>query len=185
MKIYTKTGDRGETGLFGGGRVAKDSPRIEAYGVVDELNSIVGIVRAFKPGSAIDKVLRRIQEDLFILGADLATPRSEVRSAIPRIDQSHVLSLERIIDKFELRLPPLKTFILPGGTPVASHLHLARTVCRRAERCLVHLSRSEDVGPQSSVYLNRLSDLFFVLARYANHVEKKKETQWTNPSRGR
>ncbi len=185
MKIYTKTGDKGETGLFGGDRVAKDSARIEAYGAVDELNSIVGIVRALKPRSVIDKVLSKIQDQLFILGADLATPRSKVRSAIPRIDQSHVLSLEGIIDTFELRLPPLKTFILPGGTPVASHLHLARTVCRRAERCLVRLSRSENVGSDSSVYLNRLSDLFFVLARYANQIEKKKEVQWNNPSRGR
>ena len=184
MKIYTKTGDKGETGLFGGDRVAKDSPRIEAYGAVDELNSIVGIVRAFRHKSAIDKVLGKIQEELFILGADLATPRTKVRSTIPRIKQSHVLSLEGIIDTFELRLAPLKTFILPGGTPVASYLHLARTVCRRAERRVVQLSRSDDVGSELPIYLNRLSDLFFVLARYANHLEKKKETQWTNPSSG-
>lgn len=182
MKIYTKTGDKGETGLFGGERVAKDALRIEAYGAVDELNSIVGVVRALRPKKKIDVVLKAIQQDLFILGADLAAPNHSKGSSIPRITHSASSSLEKIIDALEVSLTPLKAFILPGGTVVASHLHLARTVCRRAERSVVRLSRSENVADDIIAYLNRLSDLLFVLARYANRLEKKKEVQWVNPS---
>ncbi len=182
MKIYTKTGDKGETGLFGGDRVSKDARRIEAYGAVDELNSLVGIIRALRPNKKIDQVLLGIQNDLFVLGADLATRKTNKRSLIPRIGPSHVALLEKAIDTLQLPLTPLKTFILPGGTIAASHLHYARTVCRRAERSVVRLSRSEEINEYALVYLNRLSDLLFVLARYANHIGKEKETEWRNPS---
>ncbi len=182
MKIYTKTGDKGETGLFGGKRVPKDALRIEAYGAVDELNSIIGVIRALRPKKKIDVVLQTIQQDLFVLGADLAAPDHTKSSSIPRITHSDSTSLEKVIDALEVSLAPLKAFVLPGGTVVASHLHLARTVCRRAERSVVRLSRSEDVGEAVIVYLNRLSDLLFVLARFANRLEKKKEVQWVNPS---
>jgi len=182
MKIYTKTGDTGETGLFGGDRVTKDAPRIEGYGAVDELNSLIGIIRALRPGKKIDQVLRTIQSDLFVLGADLATRKANKRSLIPRISRSHIASVEKTIDSFQLSLRPLKAFILPGGTVAASHVHYARTVCRRAERSTVRLSRSEEINENALVYLNRLSDLLFVLARYANHTGKKKETEWNNPS---
>ena len=182
MKIYTKTGDKGDTGLFGGDRVGKDAPRIEVYGAVDELNSLIGIIRALRPNKKIDEVLRKIQSDLFVLGADLATRKSAKRSLIPRISRSHIASLEKTIDVLQLPLRPLKAFILPGGTIAASHLHYARTVCRRAERSTVRLSRSEEIDEYVLVYLNRLSDLLFVLARYANHAGKKKETEWKNLS---
>jgi cob(I)alamin adenosyltransferase len=182
MRIYTKTGDKGETGLFGGERVPKDALRIEAYGTVDELNSVIGVVRALRPKKKIDAVLKTIQQDLFILGADLAAPDHSKSSSIPRITHYNSTSLEKVIDAMEVSLTPLKAFILPGGRVVASHLHMARTVCRRAERSVVRLSRSEDIGGDVIVYLNRLSDLLFVLARYANQLEKKKEVQWVNLS---
>ena len=180
MKIYTKTGDKGETGLFGGDRVRKDSLRIEAYGAVDELNSLVGIIRALRPKKKIDDVLHEVQRDLFILGADLATRKAAKRALIPRISRTHVASLEKKIDSLQVPLRPLKSFILPGGTVAASYLHYARTVCRRAERSTARLSSSEDTNENVLIYLNRLSDLLFVLARYANHAEKKKETEWRN-----
>ena len=182
MKIYTKTGDKGETGLFGGERVPKDALRIEAYGTVDELNSVVGIVRALRPHKTIDDVLAQIQNDLFVLGADLATPKENKKSPIPRISSSHCELLEKKIDVHERSLRPLKSFILPGGTVVASYLHFARTVCRRAERCAVRLARFEHIGSEIVVYLNRLSDLLFVLARSANRIARKREVQWQNPS---
>jgi cob(I)alamin adenosyltransferase len=182
MKIYTKTGDKGETGLFGGDRVAKDTPRIDAYGAVDELNSLVGVIRALRSNKKIDDVLRKIQNDLFVLGADLATRKANKRSLIPRIALSHIALVEKTIDSFQLSLRPLKSFILPGGTLAASHLHYARTICRRAERSTVRLSCTEEINKNVLVYLNRLSDLLFVLARYANHTGKKKETEWRNPS---
>jgi len=182
MKIYTKTGDKGETGLFGGKRVQKDALRIEAYGAVDELNSVIGLVRALRPKKKIDGILETIQNDLFILGAELAAPDQSKNRSIPRITRSSSRSLETFIDTIELSLDPIKAFILPGGTIVASHLHVARTVCRRAERSVVRLSHSEDVASDVIVYLNRLSDLLFVLARCANRLEKKKEVQWVNPS---
>lgn len=178
MKIYTKTGDKGDTSLFGGQRVPKDALRIEAYGTVDELNSLLGIVRGDNTELKIDKILSQVQNELFDLGADLATPRSTAKKKIKRIELRDALTLEKFIDALETHLKPLRAFILPGGSPVAARLHFARTVCRRAERVVVRLSRNEDIGEGITVYLNRLSDLLFVLARYANHVAGVAETKW-------
>ncbi len=181
MKIYTRTGDTGTTALFGGDRVRKDHPRIDAYGTVDEANSHLGLARALladQPGGArLEPLLARLQGELFVLGADLATP-PEARAAVPRIEAHHVAQLERDIDTFEADLPPLKHFILPGGTQPASTLHVARTVCRRAERLTVEAAAREAVGPQTVVYLNRLSDLLFVLARWANRQAGVEEAPW-------
>jgi len=179
MKIYTRTGDDGETGLFGGDRVPKDSARIEAYGAVDELNSVLGIVRSLRPRREIDEVLRKVQDDLFVLGADLATRRASKRPIVPHIRASHSKSIEKSIDAFQRFLRPLDSFVLPGGTMVASYLHFARTVCRRAEVLTVRLARSEKITRETHVYLNRLSDLLFVLARYANSIEGEREVRWT------
>ncbi len=178
MKIYTKTGDKGDTSLFGGQRVPKDALRIEAYGTVDELNSVLGVARADSRNQQIDEILERVQNELFELGADLATPRSANTKHIKRIEPKHSEHLEKSIDTLDVHLKPLKAFVLPGGLPVAARLHFARTVCRRAERTVVRLSRNEDIGEGITVYLNRLSDLLFVLARYANHVANVPETQW-------
>ncbi len=178
MKIYTKTGDKGDTSLFGGQRVPKDAQRIEAYGTVDELNSLLGVIRADNRNQQIDEILNRIQNELFELGADLATPRSTTTKNIKRIEAKHSDHLEKSIDQLDDHLKPLKTFILPGGLPVAAKLHLARTICRRAERTVVRLTRNEDIGEGITMYLNRLSDLLFVMARYANHVANVPETKW-------
>jgi cob(I)alamin adenosyltransferase len=178
MKIYTRTGDAGDTSLFGGQRVPKDALRIEAYGTVDELNSLIGIVRAENTHPEIDGILGRIQGELFDLGADLATPRSVTTKPIKRFEAKDAQPLERIIDSLEKQLKPLKNFILPGGTPVAARIHFARTICRRLERAVVRLSHNEDIGGGIIVYLNRLSDLLFVLARYANHVAGVPEVKW-------
>ena len=178
MKIYTRTGDRGDTSLFGGQRVPKDALRIEAYGTVDELNSVIGIVRADNAEPALDATLERVQDELFVLGADLATPRSLEKKGVGRITQTEAERLEQEIDRFEAGLKPLKSFILPGGAPVAARMHFARTVCRRAERIVVRLSRNEDIGDDIIIYLNRLSDLLFVLARYANHTARVPEVKW-------
>ncbi|MCX6136951.1 MAG: cob(I)yrinic acid a,c-diamide adenosyltransferase [Ignavibacteriales bacterium] len=179
MKIYTKTGDAGVTGLFGGDRVPKDAIRIEAYGEVDELNAVIGMVRASQPPADIDRLLVRIQNDLFVVGADLATPLDQVLSRVPRIDTGYAEALEKEIDALDAKLPPLKNFVLPGGTSAAALLHFARTVCRRAERAVVTLARAEKIGPEIIIYLNRLSDLLFVLARYANHRAGSVETNWS------
>jgi len=179
MKIYTTTGDQGETSLFGGRRVPKDALRIEAYGTVDELNSALGVARAWKPLKEIDEILGILQNDLFVLGADLATPEEKQNGVIERIQQEHITRIEQIIDSIEARLKPLSSFILPGGSHIAAQLHLARTICRRAERCVVKLSREERVESQCIVFLNRVSDLLFVLARHANHVAGVEETPWT------
>jgi len=178
MKIYTTTGDKGETSLFGGKRVPKDAARIEAYGTVDELNSALGVVRAWKPAKEIDTIVGRLQNDLFILGADLATPDEKRTGGIERIQQVHVAYAERSIDAIEPLLKPLSSFIVPDGSHVASQLHLARTICRRAERCVVKLSREELIDAICIVYLNRVSDLLFVLARYANQIDGVDETPW-------
>ena len=178
MKIYTRTGDRGDTSLFGGQRVPKDALRIEAYGTVDELNSVIGIVRADNTEPALDATLERVQDELFVLGADLATPRSLEKKGVRRITHTEADRLEQEIDKFDAGLKPLKSFILPGGSPVAAGIHFARTVCRRAERIVVRLSRNEDIGDDIIIYLNRLSDLLFVLARYANHTARIPEVKW-------
>ncbi len=178
-KIYTKTGDDGTTGLFGGGRVPKDSARIEAYGNVDELDSVIGLCAAESSGDWLTPLLRRIQKKLFVLGADLATPL-ETRSNynIPRIEESDAAELEHLIDEQEDALPPLKHFILPGGGELAARLHLARTVCRRAERSLVHLAAREEIGKHDVIFLNRLSDLLFVLGRRANQLAGINDIEW-------
>lgn len=183
MKIYTKTGDAGDTGLFGGPRVSKDAPRIEAYGTVDELNSAVGLARACGLGAAEDALLGTIQNDLFDLGAQLATPDPAAHGTA-LVGARHIADLEAAIDHYEARLAPLKTFICPGGTLPAAHLHLARTVCRRAERRLVTLSgqANEQVSSDAIVYLNRLSDLLFVLARAVNQMAGVGDTQWLKRS---
>jgi cob(I)alamin adenosyltransferase len=179
MKIYTTTGDQGETSLFGGRRVPKDALRIEAYGTVDELNSALGVARAWKPAKEIDEILGCLQNDLFVLGADLATPAEKQDGIVERIQQEHITRFEQAIDWIDARLKPLSSFIIPGGSHVAAQLHLARTICRRAERSVVKLSREEQIEPHCIVFLNRVSDLLFVLARYANQVEGVEETPWT------
>ncbi|OGD87677.1 ATP:cob(I)alamin adenosyltransferase [Candidatus Curtissbacteria bacterium RIFCSPHIGHO2_01_FULL_41_11] len=177
LKIYTKTGDSGTTSLFGGERVDKSSARINAYGTVDELNSIIGVIVAFKPDGKIAEKLLRVQSELFALGSGLATPAS-VKVKIPRVGASNIKRLEREIDIWSLKLPQLKNFILPGGSVVGSHLHMARTVARRAERAIVELANSEKINKLDLIYINRLSDWFFTLARYANQVDGNKEVVW-------
>jgi cob(I)alamin adenosyltransferase len=178
MKIYTKTGDKGETSLFGGKRVPKDTLRIEAYGSVDELNSVIGICRSSNPAHQIDTILEEIQNDLFTLGADLATPHDANAKSIKRITNDDALRLEKHIDAIDPTLEPLKTFILPGGSRSAAMLHFARTVCRRAERLVVHLDREEHIGEHPVIYLNRLSDLLFMMARWANALSHTPEVKW-------
>ncbi len=178
MKIYTKTGDRGDTSLFGGQRVPKDALRIEAYGTVDELNSALGLARAENTDAQIDRILEGIQNELFELGADLATPQSVEKGKVRRMESKDVQGMEKNIDDLQGRLKPLRSFILPGGSPVAARIHFARTICRRAERAAVRLSRNEDIGDTVIIYLNRLSDLLFVLARYANARAGVPEVRW-------
>ena len=178
MKIYTRTGDRGDTALFGGQRVPKDALRVEAYGTIDELNSVLGIVLADTNDSGIEMVLKPVQSLLFEVGADLATPRALERPAVRRITEADAGALEPVIDRLEEQLEPLKAFVLPGGSPLAARIHFARTVCRRAERACVRLSRNEDIGEDISRYLNRLSDLLFVAARYANARAHVPEVPW-------
>jgi cob(I)alamin adenosyltransferase len=167
-KVYTRTGDKGETSLVGGARVSKASLRVDAYGDVDELNSIIGLARACLKAGDVDEALGLIQNDLFTLGADLASP-SQID--VPRIKPSFVETLEELSDRFLAELEPLKEFILPGGSEAGATLHLARTVARRAERRAVKLSEVEDVNELAIVYLNRLSDLLFILARVVNRRE--------------
>ena len=178
MKIYTKTGDKGTTGLFGGGRVSKSSPRIAAYGEIDELNSLLGLVRAETAYEPIKKVLSEIQSHLFTLGAQLASPN--VAPEIEVITSSHVDFLERQIDTMTTTVPELKSFILPGGGKTAALLHMSRTVCRRAERATVYLESldGEEVDHWVMVYINRLSDFLFMLARLANQLENVEDIPW-------
>ncbi len=181
MKIYTRTGDTGDTGLFGGGRVPKDNPRVAAYGDVDELNAAVGVARATQPADLFDAELRAIQQDLFALGGQLASPEpAKVRTALAKADlaPSRVRTLEEAIDAADAELSPLRAFVLPGGTPKSAALHLARTVCRRAERSVVALSRSAELPVLFVVYLNRLSDYLFTLARLANHRAQRPDEIW-------
>jgi len=183
VRIYTKTGDAGDTGLFGGGRVPKDHPRVEAYGDVDELNAMLGLARSIEMMPRIDEVLAPVQRDLFSLGALLATPQPDkVKQQLEkaRIDDQRIAQLERAIDEGEAELEPLQAFILPGGTPKSAALHVARTVCRRAERRVIALAHdpSVHVPPIVIVYLNRLSDLLFVLARVANRRAGAAEVTW-------
>lgn len=193
MKIYTRSGDDGETSLFGGRRVPKSDLRIEAYGCVDELNATIGLARALLaeavPSDELDRQLARVQDRLFNVGADLATPHhaasQRTQSHLQRVEESWVGELEGAIDAVEGRLEPLNSFILPGGTVGAAVLHVARTVCRRAERRVVTLSEREEINPVVVVYLNRLSDLLFVLARLANREAGVADTAWRSGGRGR
>ena len=181
MKIYTKTGDAGLTGLFGGGRVSKDDPRVEAYGDVDELNACLGVARAVEVMPRIDEVLVPIQRDLFSIGALLATPDLEKMHdhlAKAQIDDDRIVSLEKEIDACDRELEPLRAFIVPGGTPKAASLHIARTVCRRAERRVISLQKEVEIPQIVVVYLNRLSDLLFTLARVANTRAGAGEVTW-------
>jgi cob(I)alamin adenosyltransferase len=184
MKIYTKTGDGGETGLFGGGRVSKSDPRVEAYGDVDEVNAHLGWAGTLLSHLSLEATIRRIQSDLFTLGADLATDPDASAAATAntvRIGEADVRGLEDLIDGWDKDLKPLRNFILPGGAPGAAALQACRAVCRRAERSVVRLAAREAVNPMAVVYLNRLSDLLFVLARWVNSREGIDEPLWTAP----
>ncbi len=182
MKIYTKTGDAGTTGLFGGPRVAKDDPRICAYGSVDELNAVIGLARASALSDKLDLILSSVQHQLFSIGAELATPNPE-EHGLKWAAGSHVQQMEQAIDELEASLKPLRNFILPGGSTQAAHLHLARTVCRRTEREIVSFSRDRSVADAAHivVFLNRLSDLLFVMARFANHQVGVVDVNWESP----
>ncbi len=178
MKIYTKKGDKGETHLFGGQIVPKSDQRLKAYGTVDELNSVLGIAILECKSEEHKKILICIQSELFCIGADLATPSEISNVKINRIDETYVKRLESFIDKLDEKLPELKNFILPGGTKGAAYLHLARTICRRAEREVVALMKDVEINPQIEVYLNRLSDLLFVIARSENYFTGVEDTKW-------
>lgn len=178
MKLYTKRGDDGLTDLFQGGRVPKDHLRVEAYGCVDELNSHLGLALAARPPEPIRAVLVTLQNQPFDVGSDLATPPSDAGPAVPRITDAHVQQAESMIDAACAGLPEMKHFILPGGTELAARLHVARTVARRAERLTVQLARHEPVGQPLLIYLNRLSDLLFALARQANHLAGTPDVPW-------
>lgn len=179
MPIYTKFGDQGKTSLFGGDVVQKDDLRVDAYGSVDELNAVLGVVLSLSEDAPLNKLLLSIQSDLFSIGAQLAS-KTPSKTLSPRstINLNRVSELEQEIDRMELELPPLRNFILPGGNKVAAMLHLARTICRRAERRVVALSQKEKVNPTIIVYINRLSDLLFVQARFVNYKKKVTETIW-------
>ena len=185
-RVYTRTGDKGETGLVGGKRIRKDSPRIDAYGTIDELNSIVGLARVFNEekldeGEAhrfLDLVLREIQDELFDLGSELATPPDFVREGMYCVGEREVKKIERLIDECQKELGPLDSFVLPGGGRIGAYLHQCRTVCRRAEREILRLSRVEAVGEWLLRYVNRLSDLFFVLSRWVGKHGGEKEYLW-------
>ncbi len=202
MKIYTKTGDNGETGLFGGARVGKDSARIAAYGEIDELNAVLGLCRSVlkkfsrrgkqrKKFQEFEEMLHSLQRRLFNLGADLATPRQDPEQKvlhqdvprgrqlkIPRVSAREVVQLEKWIDEIDRHVAPLKNFILPRGSLLACHLQIARGVARRAERAIVALAKKEDIGTEVMRFSNRLSDLLFMMARYANTLEKVEEEKW-------
>jgi cob(I)alamin adenosyltransferase len=188
-KVYTKSGDRGETGLVGGQRVAKYNLRIESYGTVDELSSHMGLLRSFcreeralftNPADAelLDWHLDYIQHQLFVLGGDLATRLEDRHPMMPVIKATHVDYMERLCDAFNANLPPLKDFILPGGSRTSAQLHVCRTVCRRAERLICHLSAEEEIDDHAQIYLNRLSDALFVLGRWATQQMAKRESIW-------
>jgi cob(I)alamin adenosyltransferase len=178
-KIYTRGGDDGTTCLGSGRRVSKDSLRIDAYGTVDELSAQIGLAIASGTDAELGQALSTIQNELFHLGSDLCVPEEDKRKLqVPRIEKRHVDALERILDRLSAEVGPLENFILPGGALGAAHLHVARTVCRRAERILVALAREEAVGEWTVVYLNRLSDALFVMARYENQRKGVKDVLW-------
>lgn len=177
MKIYTKTGDAGDTGLFGGARVPKNDARVEAYGTVDELNAALGVARGFDLSPSVEAVVLRLQAELFVLGAEIAcVPEHVARLKMKLVDASDIERIERDIDDHESHLSPLTTFILPAGTPGAAALHLARTICRRAERRLLDVP---GLRTEILIYLNRTSDALFVLARRENHERETPETPWS------
>jgi cob(I)alamin adenosyltransferase len=179
MKIYTRTGDDGTTSLFSGGRVPKHHLRVESYGTVDEMNSVIGLARSYEPSAATDAELARVQHQLFNLGADLATPLDAKTSHIVRMDAATVEWLEQSIDRMTAELPALTYFILPGGSPAAAAIHVARTVCRRAERLVTQLQEHQAVGDHALPYLNRLSDYLFTLARWENLQSGVGEEKWS------
>jgi cob(I)alamin adenosyltransferase len=178
-RIYTKTGDAGLTGLGGGQRVPKDSQRVETYGTVDELNSHIGVALAAGLCDRLAAELPLIQNELFDLGSDLATPAtSQARHPVPTVEPRHIEKLEQLIDELNAVVGPLTNFLLPGGSPGAAQLHVARTICRRAERAATTLARNEEIGPTVLPYLNRLSDALFVMARFENHERAVTEPLW-------
>jgi cob(I)alamin adenosyltransferase len=185
-RVYTRTGDGGETALVGGRRVAKDAPRIEAYGTIDELNAVIGLARVFnaerlkkgKDHRWLDEVFRRLQNELFDLGSELATPEDGAYEGMHRVSEAQVTALEKLMDKCQKDLKPLKSFVLPGGGRVGGFLHQARTVCRRAERRVLSLARVETISPWPLKYVNRLSDLLFVLSRWVGHRLGETEYLW-------
>lgn len=179
-RLYTRSGDRGETALFGGGRVLKDHPRVEAYGSVDELNSAVGVAVTFIRQRRVVAVLQDVQNELLNIGSELSseTGRAAEHGAMFGDAERKIGELERAIDEYDAKAPPLRTFILPSGSRGGALLHFARTVCRRAERAVIRLSHQEPVNPHVLGYLNRLSDLLFALARYVNKAARKPETPW-------
>jgi len=180
MKIYTRTGDSGQTGLLNGKRVEKSHPRVAAYGDVDELNSVLGLAHSLLTDPPIRKILVDIQKDLFSLGAQLADPDFEKKKHSPKcsIPEDRIAELEQQINDWDAEITPLQNFILPGGSQAGACLHMARTVCRRAERQMTHLGQQEKLPPLALMYLNRLSDFLFVLARYVNHKANALETSW-------
>ncbi len=187
FKVYTKTGDKGETGLYGGTRISKASSRVESYGNIDELNAFMGVAKSYVTDSRVLEQLKKIQFDLFTVGSEAATPvdklflaNGKARLALV-ISEKEIEELEHWIDAFEEELEPLQYFILPGGGKAATHFHVARTVCRRAERSMVFLNESEEVRPELIKYLNRLSDYLFVLSRYISKIENEPEEYW-NPN---
>lgn len=180
-KVYTRTGDDGTTALGGGQRLPKDALRIECYGTVDETNSVLGVVRASGVAQRLDAMLGRIQNELFHLGSDLCVLEDDkARMPVPKIEPRHVEALEHDIDALQEDLAPLTNFVLPGGSPAAAHLHVARTVCRRAERLLTRLARDEKVGAFTVPYVNRLSDLLFVMARWENQAKSCGDVTWNS-----
>ena len=183
MKIYTKEGDAGKTGLYGGQRVWKNALRVETYGTVDECNAALGLVLTGITDPEVTEVLVRVQGELFEVGADLATPLARGET-VPRVQNAETERLEAEIDRFEAELEPLRHFILPGGSAAGAYLHLARAICRRAERHLVTLTQAEEINPEVGKYLNRLSDYLFVLAPLVNHRSGVPETKWERPVRG-
>ncbi|HTG55676.1 MAG TPA: cob(I)yrinic acid a,c-diamide adenosyltransferase [Niabella sp.] len=179
FRIYTKTGDQGKTSLIGGTKVSKADLRIESYGTVDELNSYIGLCKDLLQDDTSITILQEVQDRLFTIGAELACdPDKATKVSIPDLHESDIEVLEKEIDRMELKLEPLKAFILPGGHPTLSHLHIARTVCRRAERCCVRLAHESIVDPFIIKYLNRLSDYLFVLARYSGHLLNVADIPW-------
>lgn len=187
FKVYTKTGDKGETGLYGGTRISKASARVDSYGNIDELNAVIGMAKSYVNDIEVLEQLKTIQFDLFTVGSEAATPIDKLflangKARLPLvISEAEIEAMEHWIDAFEEQLAPLQFFILPGGGKAATHFHVARTVCRRAERSLVFLNETEEVRPELIKYLNRLSDYLFVLSRYVSKLDNEPEEYW-NPN---